>query len=98
MLSCAIVALTVAVAARAQLDPEFYSTSGSWGGVCNSGTSQTPINIKRRDAQRMPNALVSTFTFPQVSGVKLKNKGTALQVRICVATPCICRFVQSAPR
>lgn len=82
MLSHAIIALSAVAAARAQtLDPDFYSSSTGFGGLCNTGNAQTPINIRDSDDARMPNGLVSSFTFPRVSGVKLLNKGSALQVR-----------------
>lgn len=70
--------LAPAVRADNLLDPTFYKTD--WTDVCASGKAQTPIDLESVGSTPMPEEFVTTFKFPTVQGVKLKNTGTALKV------------------
>lgn len=75
-----VAAALLAPAVRADiLDPEFYKTD--WTDVCATGNAQTPIDLESVESVAMPENLISSFKFPIVKGVKLKNTGTALKVR-----------------
>ena len=97
----AVALLAPAVRADA-LDPEFYKTD--WTKTCASGTAQTPIDLESVASVPMPAELVTTFKFPTVTGVKLKNTGTALKVRRLRAVTaqsaswCFCGALLSALR
>ena len=90
MLPCAAVAAVVlhmasilpSALATEDLDPAFYANPAEWGGVCSSGSMQSPINLPARydELPAVPANLVATVRMPNVAAPKILNQGHAIQV------------------
>ena len=74
------------------LDAAFYANPAEWGGICSSGSMQSPINLPARyhELPAVPADLVTTVRMPSVAEPKILNQGHAIQVH---QSNCLCYFL-----
>lgn len=77
---------SVEVSVEADWNSEFYADY--WPGVCATGQSQSPLNLKHESSLLpVPQDLVTTWQMPLVHEPIIKHTGHAIEVCVCSNLP-----------